>query len=77
VQEASDHNEETKFQMTGWRLSYGWLISLSAFPNAEDFREKHYRHTETYQEAVTVRNQELKTGRYQFATIIMKTGNRA
>jgi hypothetical protein len=87
-EEAADRSSNVELRAQGWRYSYGWLIVLVAFPHAVDneapygggggyYKDKHYRHAATYQEAVRLRDDELASGHYQYAWIHMKTASSA
>jgi len=83
---ASEKSETSKDVTKSWRWPYGWLVILRGHQGSFDksasyggggsspYADKHYRDTKTYEEAVQVRDDELASGRYDSAWIIMKTG---
>lgn len=76
--------ERSELEMSGnargWKWDLGWLIVLVAesmvlSPDGATMqREKHYRHADSYGEAVEIRREEMSSGRYYCAWIIEKTG---
>ena len=56
-----------RLPIEGWRWRYGWTVKLIGMNGT-----KHFRHSETYEEAVALRDAELKDGRYEVAWLEQK-----